>query len=57
MTWGGGECRCRRLDLTQNHHKLEKKTKKKKNVEKKIVFGSELIHGPQITDPALYPLG
>ena len=24
---GGGECRCRGLDLTQNHLKMEKKTK------------------------------
>ena len=31
-----GGIRCRRLDLTQNHHKLEKKTKKKKKVEQKL---------------------
>ena len=35
---GGGECRCRRLDLSQNHHKLEKKTKKEeKSGEKNCV--------------------
>ena len=34
---GGGECRCRRLDLSQNHHKLEKKTKKEeKSGEKNL---------------------
>ena len=31
-----GECRCRGLDLTQNHLKMEKKTKKKKKVRKKM---------------------
>ena len=33
---------CRGLDLTQNHLKMEKKTKKKrrKKREKKIVFGA-----------------
>ena len=35
-----GECRCRGLDLTQNHLKMEKKRKKKKKREKKIVFGA-----------------
>ena len=30
----GGECGCRGLDLTQNHLKLEKKTKKRKKVKK-----------------------
>ena len=51
--WGGGvarfhkiikkrgECRCMGLDLTQNHLKMEKKTKKEeKKREKKIVFGA-----------------
>ena len=33
----GGGCRCRRLDLSQNHHKLEKKTKKEEQSgEKKL---------------------
>ena len=32
-----GGCRCRRLDLSQNHHKLEKKDKKEeKSGEKKL---------------------
>ena len=36
-----GECRCRGLDLTQNHLKMEKKTKmKKKSEKKKIVVGA-----------------
>ena len=36
-----GECRCRGLDLTQNHLKMEKKTKKEeKKKEKKFVFGA-----------------
>ena len=36
-----GECRCRGLDLTQNHLKMEKKTKKEeKKSEKKIVAGA-----------------
>ena len=35
-----GECRCRGLDLTQNHLKMEKKTKEKNKKRKKIVFGA-----------------
>ena len=31
----GGECRCRGVDLTQNHLKMEKKTKKEEKTEKK----------------------
>ena len=42
---------CRGLDLTQNHLKFEKKTKKG---EKKNCARSGNI---QITDPALNPLG
>ena len=30
-----GECRCRGLDLTQNHLKMEKKTKKEEKKRKK----------------------
>ena len=32
---GYGGCRCRGLDLTQNHLKMEKKKKKRKKSEKK----------------------
>ena len=46
---------CRGLDLTQNHLKMEKKKKKKK---KKICVQSGIgTHDPQITNPALNPLG
>ena len=42
------------LDLTQNHIKLEKKIKKKKIIEKKIVVGAGFEpKNPQITDPTL----
>ena len=34
-----GECRCRGLDLTKNHLKMEKKTKKKKQSVKKKISG------------------
>ena len=35
-----GECWCKGLDLTQNHLKMEKKTKKEEKKRKKIVFGA-----------------
>ena len=42
----GGECRCRRLDLSQNLHKLEKKTKKEEKSGEKNVFRAELNPRP-----------
>ena len=49
---------CRGLDLTQNHLKLEKKTKiEEKSEEKNCARSGICTHDPQITDPALNPLG
>ena len=44
-----GECRCRGLDLTQNHLKIEKKTKKKKKSGEKNLW-SERDLNPRPSD-------
>ena len=57
MVKRGGGCKCKGLDWTQNHLKLEKKTKKKKKSEKNCGPSGIRTHDPQITDPALNPIG
>ena len=44
-----GECRCRGLDLTQNHLKMEKKTKKEEKKRKKKLC-SERDMNPRPSD-------
>ena len=48
---GGGECWCRRLDLSQKDKQRRKKWRKK------IVFGAGLNPRPAIKDPAPNLLG
>ena len=47
------------LDLTKNHLKMKKKRKKEEKKEKKKICVRSGIwtHDPQITNPALNPLG
>ena len=45
-----GKCRCRGLDLTQNHLKMEKKTKKRRKTKRKKNLCSELDLNPRPSD-------
>ena len=45
------------VNLTQNHLKMEKKTKKEGKKRKKKLCSERDLNDPQITNPALNPLG